>query len=101
MSYYDKEGSPIGLMEWATLFEDRAFKKIANTIIGPYHISTIWLGLDHDFGDGPPLIFETMILMEDETDSLCHWQSRYSTLPEAREGHEKACDLVHKKGVTQ
>jgi hypothetical protein len=31
-------------------------------------VSTIWLGINHRFGDGAPLIFETMVLYDGPED---------------------------------
>jgi hypothetical protein len=50
-----------------------------------YRVSTVFLGLDHSFGDGPPLWFETMVFPVDsytEED-----MERYSTWDEAEAGH--------------
>ena len=56
-------------------------------------ISTIWLGLDHGFyngphPEGPALIFETMVFTSKESlvDVECE---RYSTEEEAVAGHER------------
>lgn len=48
-------------------------------------LSTVFLGIDHNFGDGPPILFETMVFggkWEGEMD-------RYSTYDEALMGHER------------
>jgi len=52
-------------------------------------ISTVWLGLDHEWrpGNRPPLIFETMVFDEKGHDCYCE---RYSTWQEAEEGHKRA-----------
>src|SRR5262245_14898324 len=48
-------------------------------------ISTVFLGLDHQWMDGPPLLFETMVF-----NGPCNeFQERYSTWKEAEEGHKK------------
>ena len=62
--YYAKDGTPIGdTLTWAELFEDREYTRVAETILEDgTRISTIWLGLDHNFFDnGPPIIFESMV----------------------------------------
>ena len=46
-------------------------------------VSTVWLGMDHSFGDGPPLIFETMVF-GGELDQEC---DRYTTEEQAQQGH--------------
>lgn len=84
--YYNKHGVPISMEQWAELFEDFEGRRIARDEVGPWVVSTVWLGLDHSFlRSGPPLIFETMVfggVLDDEMD-------RYSTLEEAQEGHAR------------
>lgn len=61
------------LMEWALWFEDAQHRVVRLTQVGPWHVSTIFLGLDHRFfGKGPPILFETMVWqrMEPYRDSL-------------------------------
>ena len=53
-------------------------------------VSTVFLGLDHSFGGGTPILFETMIFGGEYDD----YQERYHTLEEAQVGHEKAISLV-------
>jgi hypothetical protein len=87
--YYDWTGRPISLGQWARLFEDE--RHISEDRIGDVDISTVWMGLDHNFlANGPPLIFETMIF-GGVLDGEC-W--RYATEREAREGHARAVELV-------
>ncbi len=59
---YDRNGEPLELMAWATAFEDAENKQVAHDVLNNgKRVSTVWLGLDHQFGDGPPLIFESMV----------------------------------------
>jgi hypothetical protein len=52
-----------------------------------YRVSTVDLGLDHSFGGGKPLWYETMIFPEsDYTDMYC---DRYTTREEAQTAHEQ------------
>jgi hypothetical protein len=65
--YYDRQGKPIdGALEWGARL--RGPKRVAETTLpdGTW-ISTVWLGLDHAWGGGPPLIFETMVRLPDGT----------------------------------
>lgn len=39
----------------------RSSRRVRRKFIGGYHISTIFLGLDHSYHDGEPILFETMI----------------------------------------
>jgi len=82
----NKEPVPTNVMEatkWLGL-------QVAWAEIGDVKISTIFLGLDHQLGDGPPLLFETMILGGKHDQD----QWRYHTWDEAMEGHKAAVKLV-------
>jgi hypothetical protein len=48
-------------------------------------VSTVFLGTNHNFGDGPPLWFETMVFPKGKWEALdC---ARYTTWAEAEAGH--------------
>lgn len=80
----DGEVKPAELMEWAEWFGNMDNRRIARTKVGSAEVSTVFLGLNHNWGDGPPLIFETMVF-GGPLDEECE---RYSTLDEARRGHD-------------
>jgi hypothetical protein len=85
---YDKYGKTISLAEWSVLMGDGEYKRVAETTLpdGKW-ISTVWLGLDHSFGEGKPLVFETMVFPS--KGNYCDLDmQRYFTLEEAKEGHE-------------
>jgi hypothetical protein len=86
--WYDKEGRPIGMLEWGRLLEDAEYKRVDRTALGDgREVSTVWLGLDHAAlgrGQGTPVIFETMVFSRDNESLDCR---RYSTLEEAKAGH--------------
>lgn len=88
--YYDREGRPIALMEFARLLEDPAYKRVAeDTLPDGRWLSTVWLGIDHRLRDaGLPVIFETMLFESrerlNETRML-----RACTEAEARRNHER------------
>jgi hypothetical protein len=88
IDYYDRAGDPITQDRYLELFEDTAYRRVAETTVGPYCVSTVWLGFDHGFGDGEPLIFETMVFHKDKG-----WEDqdvdRYPTEAEALEGHRR------------
>lgn len=86
--YYDWLGNPISRDEWARLFGDE--RHVGDDQIGDVHVSTVWIGLNQNFGEGPPLIFETMVFggpLDQET-----W--RWPTEAQAREGHQTVLGLV-------
>lgn len=53
-------------------------------------VSTVFLGLDMSFGDGDPLLFETMVF----NGPLDNEMDRYSSWVEAEAGHESFCTRV-------
>lgn len=56
----------INLMVWAQWFET-ADRHVRKTRVRGYEISTVFLGLDHNYGDGEPLLFETLVFGGYET----------------------------------
>ena len=93
--YYDKEGKPLTLEQWSQLFEFTKYRVIASDNVNNLWVSTVWLGLDHrHFGDGPPLIFETMIFNTDDFNDVVE-MDRYSTLEEAVKGHAAMVEYAH------
>lgn len=85
--YFDIRGRPITMEQWAIAFE-YAPHTIRWTKVGKMVVSTVWLGLDHNFGDGEPIIFETMVFPEEGIYSDLD-SNRYSTHEEAVKGHDK------------
>ena len=55
-----KELVPVEMMAWAQWF-GTTNRHIGLDTINGKKISTVFLGLDHNFGEGPPLVFETMV----------------------------------------
>lgn len=88
--YYDKEGKPLDLMQWVALLDDQAYRVVAQEQIGEARVSTVWLGSNHRYGPGAPLIFETMIFGGPH-DGYC---DRYPSEAMAREGHAHALRVV-------
>lgn len=66
--YYHRDGTPIvsdellqDTMKWALLFEGERNVAVTKTLYNE-RLSTVFLGLDHNWGEsGPPIIFETML----------------------------------------
>lgn len=81
--------------EWAIWYES-TFQKgfsdriVKRSILGRVWVSTVFLSIDHRFGEGPPLLFETMIFGLPESHPLCMYQDRCSTWEEAEAMHQKA-----------
>lgn len=89
---YDRQGNPITVERWSELFGDKSYQSLAKTELDGILVSTVWLGTDHSFGDGGPLIFETMVFRGDESHE--EMQERYRTEAEAFAGHDRIVDLV-------
>ena len=53
-------------------------------------VSTVFLGLDHQFGNGPPLLYETMIFGGPHD----QWQDRYTSRKDAERGHRAAVRMA-------
>ena len=84
------------LLEWGKWLEVAKEERIVkqNLLLNGYYVSTVFLGLDHNFtGKGMPLVFETMIfddLFKNEYGGIKDlYQYRYSTWQEAMSGHIK------------
>lgn len=95
-SYYILEGQtpvPADLITWAKWFENHNNRVVAKTSVGEYDISTVFLGMDHQFGEGRPLLFETMIFGFDEDHELYDYQTRCSTWQMAEKQHKEAVNL--------
>jgi hypothetical protein len=97
------------IQEWIAgqEFESR---RVAETDIGEYWVSTVFLGTDHNFsGAGPPILFESMVFgpktgdvvdvgngrWYEARESLCY-QHRYRTYDEAEHGHEQLCREIRR-----
>lgn len=86
------------VLAWAEWFE-KADRTVANTVlvanvggeeVARVRISTVFLGLDHNWGSGRPLLFETMIF-GGPLNEQC-W--RTATWNEAQLAHRHACAAV-------
>lgn len=96
--YYDRQGKEIDLMDWGMKCEDMSYKVIKQENFDRWFISTVWIGMNMSlFRKLPPLIFETMIFLNDttekENDPLEHFMERYFTEAESLKGHEEAVSI--------
>lgn len=82
----DDQGNPVpepDVLKWGRFFE-KMQRHVALTEIQGARISTVFLGVDHSFGGGPPVLWETMVF-GGKFDSE---QERYSSLADAKRGHD-------------
>jgi len=80
------------LMVWAK-WHSTADRIVAKTTTKNGDVSTVFLGLNHQFREGPPLVFETMVF----GGSLDGEMDRYSTWKEAEKGHKAMVEKVAKE----
>ncbi len=93
----NESGEPVkepNLRKWAIWFET-ANRRVDETICENGRISTVFLGLDHNYSDeGPPILWETMVF----GGALDQEQDRCSGNREQAEAmHEKMVALVRSK----
>ena len=96
----DESGNPVvepDLMKWGhwmgTGNRHIALDRLAEGV----KISTLFLGVDYNFGEGPPILFETMIFGGEHD----QYQERYETREQALEGHKRAVQLAISNPVNQ
>lgn len=73
-----KTPKPCDLMTWAHWMETHhKSRHVADEQVGGIRVSTVFLGLNHQWSEGPPLIFETMIFggpLDQEMDRCSTWE---------------------------
>ncbi len=98
--------APLGT--WIVWYERESKKQDSRRIVkqeavGPYWVSTVFLGLDHSFGflEGEPrALFETMIFLAEGREKKKHgawrglYQERYPTWERALAGHVEIVERV-------
>lgn len=100
--YYilDEFGNPVeesDILKWGKWFsENNERRVIRKTKIdnGNIVVSTVFLGINHNFRDGEPLIFETMVFCINELNPMHNYQLRYSDKVSAVSGHKKIVDSI-------
>ena len=84
-----KEVKKTDLHTWSLAFK-KMDRQIDRTTLRGADISTVFLGLDHGYQEGKPLIFETMVF----GGKLDQEQMRCSTYQEALDMHKAMCERV-------
>ena len=96
MDSFDRDGQPIP-RDWfeSTQAEWAVERRVGRTKVGDMLVSTVWLfGINHQWCDGPPLIFETMVFGPKVEGDYNHPMRRYSTEEDAMRGHLSAVDRL-------
>ena len=101
MNYILEGKTPViepDVLKWATWYQtanrrvrqDTATVRVDGEKVGEVRVSTIFLGIDHAFDGGPPMLFETMIFggpCDQEQDRCATWEA-------AEKMHEKMMERV-------
>ena len=92
------------MFTWARWFKTSSEKRrIARSDINGFSVSTVFLGLDHNFcfdpEDKEPILFETMVFDDREGKSGYDYNEgeytqRYHTREEAEKGHEEVVNKI-------
>jgi hypothetical protein len=103
LSYYlDEMGEPVGvpfgdpkLYAWWEVRDEPGprNRRVASDTVGHLWVSTVFLSIDHQFGMGPPVLWETMIFNNrtGESDLYCE---RYTSREEAERRHVEIVGLL-------
>lgn len=86
----------VDMHKWGKFFENEA-RTVAKTRKDGVDVSTVFLGMDHGWGEGPPILFETMIFGGEHNED----QWRCSTWDEAVKMHERACEVAYGKSYPE
>jgi len=97
--WFDRNGQPLDASTANDLLGDRAYQRVALTRItsatdtsADFMVSTVWLGLNYNWDDGPPLLFETMVFGgDDRQEETCY---RWTTEQAAHDGHAEVVATV-------
>lgn len=118
--YYDKDGSQVFIdyddpddRERLVQLWDAEYRRVAADRIGDIFVSTVFLPIDHSFGTGPPILWETMVfgyrlpavrrLWMRLTGKYIpeEYQWRYVFEEDARDGHAKVVAAVKSRTLSQ
>lgn len=88
-AYHDWHDSMPPSSDWYTMKTGLGFV-VGLDEVGEERVSTVFLGINHAFGDEPPLLWETMVFPAAD---LC---GRYRTYGEAIAGHKQAVESLRR-----
>lgn len=105
-TYYRRDGTPMTAEEmhadmaniWSEASRRVGYDEVMFRGV-KYDVSTVHLVINHSFGSGPPLIFETMIFVQGSAHD--EYMQRYSTEAEALAGHNFIVDTLRRGGLPE
>ena len=81
------------ILKWGAWFEESS-RRVDESFIDvgseKVTVSTVFLGIDHSYDDGKPILFETMVFGGELDEEM----ERCSTWDEAEIMHQKMCEKV-------
>lgn len=86
---------PCDMAAWGEIMRDGEARRVARTVVGSATVSTVFIGMDHSFGKGPPMLFETMVF-GGALDDTCQ---RCTTWEQAEAMHADMCKRVQEAGA--
>lgn len=95
--YYDRQGNLISEDEYIKICENG--RRVAFDDLGDYYVSTVFLGTNHNYFGGPPLIFETMVFRRSDHQGV--YQDRYSSEDAAIKGHKETVEMVKRGEIEE
>lgn len=82
--------------EFAQAMQDDAMRIVAQDTVGEFQISTVFTGINQNWGDGAPILFETMVFgLPDDL----HPQWRFASWQEAMEKHRQLATSLTADGA--
>lgn len=93
----DADGNPVpepDVIAWANWFEKADYRVASSRCNDGTIVSTVFLGLDHNFMGGEPLLWETMTFPPSHT-AWDGFQLRYSTREHALEAHKMVVTAIN------
>jgi len=89
--YILDEHTPVAcdMMTWVNRYEKNSWR-VAKTDKGDILVSTVFLGINHQWGSGPPLLFETRIFGGEHDQD----RDRCSTWEQAEAMHAAMCKIA-------
>lgn len=85
------ECDPIRAAEWKQDHFSECI--VGRTVVGNVEVSTVFLGMDHSYGDGPPVLWETLVRGGSGDGDI----TRYDSLAEAEQGHAAICAVAEEE----
>jgi hypothetical protein len=90
----DDKGNPVpesNIRKWGTWMQNGEQRRVAWDVLeSGVKVSTVFLGLDHGWDGGPPVLWETMVFGGPHDE----YQERYTSLAAEKEGHKRALQLA-------